>query len=97
MYVYAADLPASFLADPPGSAEDTLARPTQEALGIFATATMTEAVKGADRVWLVIFDQEIHEMRGSPHSLSWLEARCRQVDQIRFGDLRIALFERRTA
>ena len=41
---YAPDLPGVFLADPPGSPQDTLARPTQEALDFFATSTITEAV-----------------------------------------------------
>jgi hypothetical protein len=44
MRYYAPDLPGVFLADPPGSPQDTLARPTQEALGFFATPTITEAV-----------------------------------------------------
>jgi uncharacterized membrane protein len=95
VHVYAPGLPASFVADPPGSAQDTLARPTQEALGILASRTISRAVEGVDTVWLAIFDREIDEMQGEPSSLSWLERHYRETNRIRFSDLRIIVFERR--
>jgi hypothetical protein len=97
MRVYDPSLPACFLADPLGSAQDTLAPPTQEALGIFATSTITEAVEGADAVWFAVFDREVDETQGDLPSLAWLGAHYRRVDQIGFSDLRVILFERRKA
>ena len=94
MHVYAPDLVGEFLADRPGSPEDTLALPTHEALGIFATLTMTEAVGTAERVWLVYFTEEM-EQRGEDHpALTWLEGRFVELEQERFNDLVVALYRR---
>ena len=95
MHVYAPDLSGVFLADPPGSPQDTLAYPTQEALGIFATSTITEAVGQAQRVWIVYFPREVEEVQamgvGHP-ALNWLERRFAQVEHRCFGDLAVALY-----
>jgi hypothetical protein len=95
MHVYAPDLPGVFLVDPPGSPQDTLAYPTQEALGLFATSTVTEAVGKAERVWLVYFPREMEEMQvmGSEHpALIWLESRFALAGQEHFGDLVVAFY-----
>jgi hypothetical protein len=97
MRVYAPDLASEFLADRPGSPEDTLARPTQEALGIFATATMTEAVGTAQRVWIVVFSEEVEQMEatvGEHPALAWLERRFTEVGRERFSDLVVAHYRR---
>lgn len=97
MHTYAPDLSGDFVADPPGSPQDTLAHPTQEALGIFATSTITEAVRGRERVWLVYFPREVEEVQalGADHpTLAWLDARFVRSDQNRFGDLVVALYRR---
>jgi mannosyltransferase len=109
VHYYAPDLPGTFLADPPGSPQDTLARPTQEALGVFATPTITEAVGEAERVWLVYFPREVAEVQamGAEHpALAWLEGRPStgsstgsgrrfvRAGQERFGDLTVALYRR---
>ncbi len=97
MHVYGPELPAAFLADPPGSPQDTLALPTQEALGIFATSTITEAAGTASRLWLVYFEQEIQEMEGwgQEHgALRWTEERFQEMDRRIFTDLVVVLFER---
>jgi hypothetical protein len=97
MHLYAPDLSGVFLADPPGSPQDTLAYPTQEALGIFATSTITEAVGQAQRVWIVYFSREVEEVQamgvGHP-ALNWLERRFALVEQQCFGDLVVALYRR---
>jgi mannosyltransferase len=95
MYVYAPDLPGVFLADPPGSPQDTLAYPTQAALGISATSTVTDAVGKAEQVWLVYFPREVEEMQGmgGEHpALAWMESRFALVGQERFSDLVVAIY-----
>jgi len=97
-HVYAPDMRGLFLADPPGSPQDTLAYPTQEALGIFATPTITEAVGAAERVWLIYFTRELKELQamGSEHSaLLWMreEDFC-EVEREQFADLVLALYRR---
>jgi len=91
-------LPSRFLADPPGSAQDTLALPTQQALGISASATITAAAQGAQRVWLVYFPRESEELRAlgvAEHPvLAWLDAHMATVGEQRFADLAVVLYER---
>jgi mannosyltransferase len=97
MEVYAPGLPTVFLADPEGSPQDTLALPTQQALGIFGTSSITEAVGAADRVWLVYFEREMQEAEqgGGEHQvLSWIEDRFRETDRISFSDLSVTLLSR---
>jgi 4-amino-4-deoxy-L-arabinose transferase-like glycosyltransferase len=94
MRVYAPDLAGEFLADRPGSPEDTLALPTQEALGLFAAPTMAEAAGEAQRVWLVYFAEEMEQVEGQHPALAWLEGRFVEVGQERFNDLVVTLYQR---
>jgi len=97
MAVYAPDVSGSFLADPPGSPQDTLSLPTQEALGIHATATITAAVGTARRVWLVYFSRELAEMEaaGIGHPvLALMDDHFAVTDCQRFADLVITLYQR---
>ncbi len=94
MHVYAPDLTGEFLADRPVSPEDTLALPTQEALGLFATPTMTGAVGTAEQVWLVYFAEEMEQAGAEHPALAWLEGRFVEVDRERFSDLVVALYRR---
>lgn len=88
-------LPQSFIADEPGSPADTLARPTQKALGIAATADLEAAVGERERVYLVLFEQARAEFTSSsrehPH-LHWLRSRYTPADVHAFGDLLIYTF-----
>lgn len=95
MRVYDPGLPSLFLADPPGSPQDTLAYPTQEALGIFATPTIAEAVGAAERVWLVYFPREVEEMGGEHPALTWLEGEFVELERREFTDLTVALYQRK--
>jgi 4-amino-4-deoxy-L-arabinose transferase-like glycosyltransferase len=97
MHYHDRALPQEFLADPPGSANDTLARGSQEAMGLFPIK-FDQAIGGRSRVWLVIFqialdqaaeDGRLHE------NLSRMDAAMRRVQVTPFGDLRIFLYEHR--
>lgn len=96
MHYYAPDLPGDFLVSP----QDTLTAPTQEALGILATSTITEAVGTAERVQLVYFAQELREVqilseRHPTYSrLIWLDERFEEVRSEQFVDLVITLYKR---
>ncbi|MBN1955649.1 MAG: glycosyltransferase family 39 protein [Anaerolineae bacterium] len=81
-YLYDPTLPHAFCPDLAGSSSDTLARPTQEALGLFATPisqTVTPTVGG---VWYVAFDRTWVEYRALGYddgpNRAWLRAHCRQ-------------------
>ena len=95
-YYYDRSLPQSFVRDAPSSGEDTLAYPTQQALGLYAT-TLDAATSGARRVWLVMFEQAIAEYKavGREHpDLSWMDARFRRAEVIALGNLRVYRYER---
>ena len=96
-YIYDRNLPQSFIADEPGSPEDTLAYPTQQALGLYASADLETATAGHDRVWLVLFDRAIDEYRAAgysdhPHRL-WMAQHYTLVSVTRFGDLNVNEYE----
>jgi hypothetical protein len=97
MHVYDPDLPGVFLADAPGSSQDTLSYPTQKMLGIYAIPTMAQAVGDARRVWLIYFPREMGEVRapcGGYPDLPGLSSRFVRVDERGFGDLMVALYRR---
>lgn len=99
-YYYDRSLPQVFLADPPGSGSDTLAYPTQEALGLFATPEVDTAVDGHKRVWFVIFPRELsdYERLGLPQhpALAWLERSYERAAKTSFNDLDLYLYEERS-
>ncbi len=98
MHVYDPALPAVFMADPPGSPQDTLAAPTQDALGLWATSTITAAVGSAEQVWLVYFPREVQEataLGGVHPALSWVDAHLVRAGQAEFNDLVVARYVRR--
>lgn len=95
MHFYDRALPQQFLADPPGSSNDTLARVSQEAMGLFPIE-FDVAVRGRARVWFVIFQTALEQAAqdGRAHgNLSRLDALMQRGDMIAFGDLRIYRYE----
>jgi len=88
-------LPARFLADPPGSAADTLSPVTQEVLGIAAAEGVETAVGEATHLYFVIFTQELAEFGTGAHpTLAWLEERYAEVGQREYADLVVIEFVR---
>jgi uncharacterized membrane protein len=89
-HFYDRQLPMAFIADKPGSAADTLALPTQEALGLFATTDIETAVSNQNVVWFLIFETALSEYEEAtqPHpQIDWLDKNYTQSDLIRFNDL----------
>lgn len=94
MHFYQRALPQQFLADPPGSDNDTLAPGSQRAMSLFPTSFDT-AVRDHPRVWFVIFQTAIAEAEadGQRHAnLARLDATMRRGPQQEYGDLRIILY-----
>lgn len=91
MYYYDRALPQEFLGDPPGSGSDTLAYPTQQALGFYST-TLDAATGKAQRVWLVIFRQAMIEVEGVHPHVAWLEAHWTRAQAFSMGNMDVILF-----
>ena len=96
---YDRTLPQSYIADPPGSGQDTLAPSTQQVLGLEAKTDIRSAAGGAERVWFVIFDRSIQEYVRAGYSthpdIGWLMAHYSQIQVDAWGDLRVFLFSKR--
>ena len=98
MHFYQPELPQDFIADPPGSHNDTFAPESQLAMGIFPVPNLSSAVGNAKHVWFVVFERAIDEYTsvGQPNhpQLAWLFERFSMVDQLTFNDLLIYEFTR---
>ncbi len=102
MIFYERDLPQRYVRDIPGSGSDTLAVPTQKALGLLADDCVAVAAGGAARVWYVTFEKLEEEMvqlveddpaNGSYDSLSWLRTHYAEAGVRHFNDLNVYEFE----
>jgi mannosyltransferase len=96
-YAYDPALPQTFCPDLPGTGSDTLAPPTQEALGLFATPVSQTVASGAEGVWYVAFDRTWEEYHALGYadapSRAWLRAHCRQAGEVQsIADLEIYHF-----
>ena len=92
-YYYDRSLPQAFIADEPLSPSDTLAYPTQQALGLFATPDLATATQGFDHVWFVVFRRAIGEYQDAGYTthpqLAWLDQHYTLVQIVPFNDLDI--------
>ncbi|MBI5029616.1 MAG: glycosyltransferase family 39 protein [Chloroflexi bacterium] len=91
MHYYDPKLAQSFIADPAGAGSDTLALPTQQALGLYATSIDAE-MAGKSRVWFVIFQlalDQANESGESQGNMARLDATMTRHNVIPIGDLRI--------
>jgi hypothetical protein len=99
-YYYDRSLPQAFIADEPGSPSDTLAYPTQRALGLFATSDIATATLGRQRVWFVVFSRAIDEYLAAGYvdhpQRAWLESTYSRTAQVSFNDLELYLYEQRS-
>jgi uncharacterized membrane protein len=94
---YDRTLPQRYLGDAPGSPEDTLALPTQQALKLPADACAGAAAVGAQRVWWVTFgfaEKQYAEARRPEFqsALDWLNAHYTAGETQHFNDLDVTLF-----
>lgn len=95
---YAPEVNQRFIADEPGSANDTLAVQTQEAMNMIPKPDIASAALGGNRIFFVVFDQtikEYQEMGKTNHpSILWLDAHYQKISQQHFNDLEVIKYER---
>jgi mannosyltransferase len=91
MEVYAPGLPMTFLPDPPGSHNDTLAPATEDALDLHPARDIETAAQGSTRIWFVTFQRALDEYAamGLPEhpTLAWLDDHYQRQNQVSFNDL----------
>lgn len=98
MRYYSQSLEQTFLADEPGSPNDTYAPVTQQVIGLIPGENIPSATRSRERIFFVVFTKAIDEFTASsqPHpALNVLNSAANPVEQVSFGDLEIHLFERR--
>ena len=97
-HFYAPDLPQLFLADEPGTSNDTFALASQQAMQLFPDANLETAVGSANVVYFVVFTKAIEEyvLAGSQNhpALVWLDSHFTQKDLTTFKDLQVIRYER---
>jgi mannosyltransferase len=98
MVFYQPLLSQEFIADPPGSHNDTLAVGTQQAMGIFPIPDMETAIGSLKHVWFVVFERAIEEYIATGHpnhpQLAWLMQRFNLAGLRTYNDLLIYEFTR---
>lgn len=80
-----------FIADPPGSRTDTLARETQQVIGVTAVDDLNVATRSANTVFLVIFQESRNEayqagLSEHPH-IMWMDKHFYRQSEHIFGDV----------
>jgi mannosyltransferase len=99
-HYFAEDLDQVFLADEPGSSNDTLAPASMQAMGIFPIVSLEEAVKGHARVFFVVYEKTIQEYLDMGYAMHpvmrALEEQYQVSSQTNYTDLLIIIYERRT-
>jgi len=92
---YAPDLPQVFLADAPGSPNDTLAPASQAAMNLYPQADLDLAAGDAPRLYFVVFEITLQEYQqaGLEHpQLAALKSRYKAGETARFNDLLVLEF-----
>ena len=89
-------LPQTFLADEPGSSNDTLAAQSQQAMQIFPKLNIQAAVGNHTQVYFVVFRQTVQEYQaaglGDHPQIAWLKQHYHLESQVNFNDLEIFKF-----
>ena len=70
LYYFEPDLKQEFIGIKPGSVHDSLSLETQDVFGVRQVLLMSDAVKDAQKVYLIIFDlamEMYYEAEGTPH------------------------------
>lgn len=97
-HFYAPDLPQVFIADPPGSPNDTFEPGSQQAMQIFPQPDLPAAVGESNEIYFITFSQTFNEYQAmglAEHpSIAWLTKHFRQVDRQVYSDLEIYHFQR---
>jgi mannosyltransferase len=97
MAFYQPDLAQVFLADEPGSHNDTLAYASQAAMNLYAQPDLAYSSRQAESIYFVVFTKAIMEYQSAgleDHpQLAWLKDHYLTYQRQVFGDLEIYQFE----
>ncbi len=86
-----------FLKDQPGTANDTFATTSQEAMEIFPVDNIDTASTGRNKLVYIVFREAAreYEEQNQPHPvISWLKSNFTLTEEKSIGDLKLLYFER---
>lgn len=97
-YFFDRTLPQRFIADEPGSHNDTYAPASQAAIGLIPAENISSAIGSAEKVYFVVFSQAIAEYQtldsaGEPN-LQWLDTHMQLAGHQQFNDLEIFIYQK---
>ncbi|MFQ5410047.1 MAG: glycosyltransferase family 39 protein [Anaerolineales bacterium] len=89
----------AFVADAPGSGDDTFAPETQAVIGVRESDSVKDAVGDAERVLFVIFEDRARAEyatagAGEPPQLAWLDAHFQRRSATAFGEVAVLEYVR---
>lgn len=95
-HFYAPELAQSFLADSPGSINDTFAPASQAAMQIFPVPDVQAASADCNHIAFIVFDKSLIELGGETYHPVWqyLSQHFRGGNKMAVGDIWIYFFER---
>lgn len=97
-HFYAPQLQQHFLADEPGTFNDTFAFASQQAMQLFPDNDLETAVGNAKVVYFVVFSRAIEEYEAAGDknhpALVWLKSHFTQTDLKTYNDLQVIRYER---
>jgi len=85
-----------FIMDTPGTANDTFALKSQEAMGVFPEENIETGVGGKEKILFVVFTEAIQEYERKQQNhpiIKWLKANYLLTNEDVIGDLRLMYFE----
>ena len=95
---YQPDLRSSFVADEPGSGNDTFALDSQKAMAIFPAQDLETAVGNSQGIYFVLFNQAIQDYKAigvvRHPALDWLDQHYHFVDHMTYNDLEVFYYTR---
>ena len=98
MHFYAPELVQSFIADPQGSANDTYAPISQQAMQLFPQPDLPTAASGYNALYFVTYTRVFDEYRSlgqAEHpAIAWLNDRYTLIAHQVFGDLEVFQYQR---
>lgn len=98
MRYYAPQLDERFIADPPGTANDTFAPASQQAMQLFPQPDLTTAAAGLNDLFFVTYTRVFDEYRSlgqATHpAIQWLDSHYTRAGHQVFGDLEVFQYRR---
>jgi hypothetical protein len=98
LFYYDPKMPMIFIGDEPGGSTDTLSKATRKILGVKDAPDVESAVRGAQRIWFVIYEESVQEYVAAGYNthahLDYLDKHFKLTSFISYGNVLLYFYER---